>query len=265
MKEVVFITGASSGIGKATAILLAEKGYCVYGTARNPQESPEKYNLIPMDVRQESSVKEAIKKVMEKEQHIDILINNAGVGITGALEETPIEALENAFQTNFFGAVRVIQAVLPIMRQQRKGFILNITSVAAYMGLPFRGGYSASKGALSLITETLRMETRQFGIKVCTLAPGDVATDIASRRFHTPAQENSPYPQYTASLSSMNQQVDEGADPAILAQKIYQVIMKKSPKVHYSKGKFLETFSIFLKKILPSKYFERLLMNHCDL
>ena len=151
------------------------------------------------------------------------------------------------------------------MRQQRKGFILNITSVAAYMGLPFRGGYSASKGALSLITETLRMETRQFGIKVCTLAPGDVATDIASRRFHTPAQENSPYPQYTASLSSMNQQVDEGADPAILAQKIYQVIMKKSPKVHYSKGKFLETFSIFLKKILPSKYFERLLMNHYDL
>ena len=187
------------------------------------------------------------------------------MGITGALEETPIEALENAFQTNVFGALRVIQAVLPYMRTQKKGKVINITSVAAYMGLPFRGGYSASKGALSLLTESLRMETEQFGISFCTLAPGDVATDIASHRFHTPALEGSPYKQYAKALPNMNTDVDNGLAAETLANTILSILNKKHPKVHYVKGKTLECLSIFLKKILPSKYFEKLLKGHYQL
>ena len=265
MKDVVLITGATSGIGRATAQLLSQKGYKVYGTARHVQAQPEGYTLLTMDVRDTASVTQAVETIISQAGHIDILINNAGVGITGALEETPIEALENAFQTNVFGALRVIQAVLPYMRTQKKGKVINITSVAAYMGLPFRGGYSASKGALSLLTESLRMETEQFGISFCTLAPGDVATDIASRRFHTPALEGSPYKQYAKALPNMNTDVDNGLAAETLANTILSILNKKHPKVHYVKGKTLECLSIFLKKILPSKYFEKLLKGHYQL
>jgi short-chain dehydrogenase/reductase SDR len=148
------------------------------------------------------------------------------------------------------------------MRAQQKGKVINITSVAAYMGLPFRGGYSASKGALQLLSESLRMETEQFGICFCTLAPGDVATDIASRRFHTPALEGSPYKQYAEALPLMNADVDNGLPAQDLAQAIYSLLQKEHPKVHYIKGKALERLSVFLKKILPSKCFERLLKRH---
>lgn len=265
MKAIVLITGATSGIGRATAELLSEKGYRVYGTARTIEAQPKGYTLLAMDVRDTSSVRQAVEEILSREGHIDILINNAGVGITGAIEETPVEALENAFQTNVFGAVRVIQAVLPSMRAQRKGKIINITSVAAYMGLPFRGGYSASKGALMLLTESLRMETEQFGICFCSLAPGDVATDIASRRFHTPAIEGSPYEQYAKALPHMNEDVAKGLPAEALAHSIYHLIEKKAPKVHYIKGKALERLSILLKKILPSKCFERLLKGHYQL
>lgn len=262
MKDVVLITGATSGIGRATAELLSQKGYRVYGTARHIQAQPEGYTLLTMDVRDTASVAQAVERIITLEKRIDVLINNAGVSITGAIEETPIEALENAFQTNVFGAIRVIQAVLPYMRAQQKGKVINITSVAAYMGLPFRGGYSASKGALQLLSESLRMETEQFGICFCTLAPGDVATDIASRRFHTPALEGSPYKQYAEALPLMNADVDNGLPAQDLAQAIYSLLQKEHPKVHYIKGKALERLSVFLKKILPSKCFERLLKRH---
>ena len=260
MKEIVLITGASSGIGKATAELLAKAGYIVYGSARNPQEVSQGVTMLAMDVRDTASVQQAIATIMQREGRIDILINNAGVGITGA-----IEALENAFETNFFGAVRTIQAVLPIMRSQCKGMVINITSIASYMGLPFRGGYSASKGALSLLTETLRMETQQFGITFSNLAPGDVATDIASRRFHTPAIEGSPYKQYAEALPLMNEDVDKGLPAEAIAQKIVQIIRKKNPKGHYVKGKFIERLSLLLKAILPAKCFEKLLKKHYNL
>jgi len=123
-KEVVLITGASSGIGKATAEYLASKGYIVYGAARQPKETPKTFVLLAMDVRQEDSVRAGVAHILEKEGHIDILINNAGVGITGAIEETPIDALENAFQTNFFGAIRTIQAILPLFHPAVAGYFL---------------------------------------------------------------------------------------------------------------------------------------------
>ncbi len=122
----------------------------------------------------------------KKEGKLDILVNNAGIGITGPIEETPNEAILNAFETNFIGPLNMLKATLPIMRANGRGRIINITSIAGKMGLPYRGIYSASKGALDLATEAMRLETREFGIHMSTLAPGDFATNIAAGRFHAP-------------------------------------------------------------------------------
>ncbi|MDO4880498.1 MAG: SDR family oxidoreductase [Capnocytophaga sp.] len=266
MKEIVLITGASSGIGKMTAEYLSDKGYIVYGTARNPKEISEKFTLLPMDVREEKSIQNAVNQIIEKEKRIDILINNAGVGISGAMEEIPMEEIQNVFQTNFFGAINVMKLVLPTMRNQRKGLIINVTSIAGYMGLPFRGAYSASKGALELITEAMRMEVKSFGVDMVCIAPGDFATDIASRRYHTPVYENSPYKEaYQKSLKLMNADVNSGQNPTLMAEKIFRIIKINNRKIHYKQASFLQKFSIVLKRILPDKMYEKLLMNHYQL
>jgi NAD(P)-dependent dehydrogenase (short-subunit alcohol dehydrogenase family) len=181
MSKVVFITGGSSGIGKSIGVFLHEKGYKVYGTSRNPQEIKDSvFPLIKLDVREHASILLAIQQVINKAGTIDVLINNAGVGITGPLEEIPDEEIKNNFETNLFGPIAVIKAVLPQMRLQKSGLIINVTSIAGYMGLPYRSVYSASKGALELITEALRMEVKDFGINITSVAPGDFATNIAS-------------------------------------------------------------------------------------
>ena len=266
MNKTVLITGATSGIGKETALLLASKGFLVYGTARNVEGKNLPFRLLPMDVRNETSIKEVIQQILTEVGRIDILINNAGVGITGAVEELPSEQLHNVFATNLYGAIAVIQQVLPAMRAQGSGRIINIASIAGYMGLPFRGAYSASKGALLLMSEALRMEVKQFGIEVTTISPGDYATDIASRRYHAPVNENSPYAEvYAKQLQLMNEHVDSGGDPKEMADKILKVINIKHPKVHYKQGSFLQKFSIVLKRLLPSKSYEKMLMKHYSL
>ncbi len=267
-KEVVLVTGGSSGLGRATGEYLAARGYRVYGTARNPAKYKDfnAFPLLPMDVREEASVQAAVKELLKREGRIDILINNAGVGITGPMEETPHQAVLDVFETNFHGPLRVMRAVLPHMRVHRSGFILNITSLAGYMGLPFRGVYSATKGALELASEAYRMEVREFGIRMSCLAPGDYATNIASGRFHSPLLEDSPYREvYGHSLKLMDQHVSEGKDPQQVARKVYKILQKRRPKVHYTVGSPLQKFSLFLKKVLPDKIYERLLLNHYKL
>lgn len=265
-QKIVLITGATSGIGKETALFLLEKGFSVYGTARNVEGKDLPFRLLAMDVRDELSISRAVKQVVSEAGKIDILINNAGVGISGAIEELPRKELENVFATNLYGAVSLIQNVLPVMRNQQKGLIINVTSIAAYMGLPFRGAYSASKGALMLLTEAIRMEVKPFGIQVVNIAPGDYATDIASRRYHAPIKEGSPYAQtYGKSLELMNQHVHSGGKPIEVAKKIYKIIKTKQPKVNYKKGSFLQKFSIALKRILPDRMYEKMLMKHYKL
>lgn len=262
-KKVILITGASSGIGKAVASYLSDKNYKVYGTSRNPDAKNKSFKMITLDVKNTSSIKKAIELVVSLEGKIDVLINNAGKGITGAIEETPLEAIKENFETNFFGTIEVIKAVLPQMRIQKSGLIINTTSIAGYMGLPFRGVYSASKGALAIITESVSMEVKQFGINVVNIAPGDFATNIASGRFHTPIYENSAYKKkYSENLDLMNKHVDKGKNPIIMAKAIEKIINKKRPRINYKIGNFTEKLSIVLKRILPSRWYEKLLMNH---
>src|SRR5690606_37618656 len=139
-------------------------------------------------------------------------------------------------------------------------------SIAGYMGLPYRSVYSASKGALELITEALRMEVKSFGVQITNVAPGDFATDIASRRYHAPVIQGSPYEKvYKAQLDTINTHVDSGANPQEMAQAIFKIIEQNNPKVHYKVGPFMQKFSIFLKRVLPDTLYEKMLMNHYKL
>jgi short-subunit dehydrogenase len=267
MPKVVLVTGASSGLGQSVAEYLATKNYTVYGTSRQPKKLENNGVWFKsLDVRYADSIKQCIESVISDEGRIDILINNAGVGITGPMEEIPVEEAKAHFDTNFFGPLQVINTVLPFMRKQKNGLIINITSIAAHMGLPFRGMYSASKGALAKVTESYRMELKQHHIKMVNLAPGDFATNIASGRFHSPLKDNSPYHEdYKKSLDLMDEDVDSGEDPVILAKKIYNIIQESNPKVNYTSGAFLQCFSVTLKHLLPQKLFEKILLKHYKL
>lgn len=267
MSKVVLVTGASSGIGKAIALFLSEKGYKVYGTSRKPKENHNlPFTFIALDVLETPTIEKAVLTIVEKEGKLDVLVNNAGMGITGPIEDTPTDEMRKVFDTNLFGAIDVMKAVLPQMRKQKSGTIINVTSIAGYMGLPYRGMYSATKGALELVTESVRMEVKNFGINVVNVAPGDFATNIAAGRYHTPVFENSAYKKiYAENLALMDSHVDKGMDPIEMAKVIYKIINHKNPKVHYKVGGFMEKFSIVLKRVLPDKMYEKLLMNHYKL
>jgi NAD(P)-dependent dehydrogenase (short-subunit alcohol dehydrogenase family) len=267
MSKIVLVTGASSGIGMAVATFLSEKGYKVYGTSRTPKKEKDcSFEIIALDVLKVDTIKAAVAFIIEKEGRLDILVNNAGIGITGPIEETPTEEMRNAFNTNFFGAIDVMKTVLPFMRAQKYGVIVNTTSIAGYMGLPFRGIYSSSKGALELVTEATRMEVKKFGIHIVNVAPGDFATDIISRRYHTPLFDGSVYKEnYKANLDLMDAHVETGRNPIEMAKKVHKIINTKNPKIHYKVGGALEKFSVVLKIILPDTWFEALLMHHYKL
>lgn len=267
MCKVVLITGGSSGIGKSIGELLTRKGYKVYGTSRNPEKYKDSlFPIITLDVKDLKSIEQSVKTIIETENRLDVLINNAGAGITGPIEEIPEAEIKGNFETNFFGPINVIKSVLPQMRQQQSGLIINVTSIAGYMGLPYRGVYSASKGALGLITEAFRMELKDFNIKMTNVAPGDFATNIAAGRYHAPVLDDSPYKKpYKNTLDLMNAHVDKGSNPNIIAEVVYKIISTKNPKTHYKVGEFMQKFSIVLKRLLPDKLYEKLLINHYKL
>ena len=268
MGKIVIITGASSGMGKATADYLSQRGHTVIGTCRTPKNytTPDAYSLMPLDLTDPESISQFIAYFQENKLIPEILINNAGVGITGPAEEIEMNAIRTHFETNFFGPIALTQGLLPLMREASDACIINITSIAGFSGLPFRSIYSASKSALSIYTEALRMELKSASIRVTTLAPGDYATDIASRRHHAAVLKGSPYETtYAEALSTMDAHVEEGDDPILIAKEIEKIIYTKNPKVHYLSGQWLQKFSVVLKGILPSRWYERLIQNHYNI
>lgn len=267
MSKVVLITGGSSGIGKSIGEFLKTNGFIVYGTSRSPEKYKDsKFPILALDVKDTDTIANTVATIIEREGKLDVVVNNAGAGITGPIEEIPNAEIKNNFDTNFFGPINVIKAVLPQMRKQNSGLIINVTSIAGYMGLPYRGVYSASKGALELITEAFRMELKDFNIKMTNVAPGDFATNIAAGRYHAPLLENSPYKKpYGETLSLMDSHVDGGSDPNEMAKAVFSIINSKKPKIHYKVGAFMQKFSIVLKRILPDTVYEKMLMNHYKL
>jgi short-subunit dehydrogenase len=257
MAKIVLITGGSSGIGKAIGEYLQTRGYKVYGTSRNPKNYKSSFALLPLDVTSSESIQNCVTQLLDIEKTIDVLINNAGVGIS---------EIKNAFSTNLYGPIEMTNAVLPAMRKQGYGHIINVTSIAGYMGLPYRGVYSATKAALEITTEAYRMELKQFNVKMTNVAPGDFATNIAAGRYHAPIAQDSPYKEaYGNTLKTMDAHVDAGKDPTKMAEVIFKILQNPNPKVRYKVGAFIQKFSIVLKAILPSKMYEAMLMKHYEL
>ncbi|MEM9545388.1 MAG: SDR family oxidoreductase, partial [Bacteroidota bacterium] len=193
VNKVVMITGVSSGFGKETAEYLDQKGYKVYGTSRKPQSS-SKLAMVPLELTDENSIESAVKHVLAKEGHIDILINNAGIGIAGPVEDSSFDDIRLQFETNFFSWVKLTQLVLPSMRANKSGMIINISSMAGFVGLPFQSFYSASKYALEGFSEGLRHEVKPYNIKVVNINPGDFNTNFGkNRRYASNGIQNSPY------------------------------------------------------------------------
>lgn len=258
-KKVVFITGASSGVGKATAELLASKGYTVYGTSRKaslPPEGKASPLLLKMDVEDDASIKSAVDYILAKEGKIDVLINNAGFGLAGSVEDTSYNEALKQFETNFFGVHRLIKEVLPSMRERKDGLIINISSIAGIIGLPFQPFYSASKFAVEGLSEALWHEVRPYGVKVVLVEPGDLKTEFTDKRVYAAKSTKSPYTeQMKKSLSvAINDEIS-GESPEKVARIIYKIINTKNPRFRYQVGPFHEKLAVKLKKILPEKIY----------
>jgi NAD(P)-dependent dehydrogenase (short-subunit alcohol dehydrogenase family) len=265
IKMVILITGASSGIGRTTAEYFAQKGHIVYGTFRKMTSETLSFKPILMDVTDEISVNDAISRIITNENRLDVVINNAGLGMIGALEDSPEDMAHRLFDTNVWGLLRVCRLALPQMRKQQKGLIINISSIAGTMGLPFRGLYSASKAAVEVLTETLSIETKGFGICVCSVLPGDVRTNINQNRMVADSS-HSPYKNVVDAMNKkVNAEVGNAAEPMYITQTIEKIIHSSSPKLHYVAGPPLQKLSIWLKRLLPDKVYENILMSHYGL
>ena len=266
MKKVVLISGASTGFGRSIAKLLSSNDFKVYGTSRNPKKYSdfEGIELLKYDL---TSFRESIKlveKVLSIESRIDVLINNAGSGFAGPIEEISIKDAKQLFDTNFFGHIDLIQAVLPSMRAKKNGLILNITSIAGYNNIPFGSIYSASKYSMECLGASLNMELKDFGIRVVNIAPGDYKTEIFDKRIKFDLNTMSPYyDKYKKFTEISKYNMDnQSRDPIEVAKLILKIIKSKNPGIHYKVGHFLQKFSISLKKILPEKLYQRLIMDH---
>lgn len=269
---VVLVTGASSGIGKACAEACARAGMKVYGTSRKAGALPESapagaITMIAMDVTSEASVGGAIAQLLEREGRLDVVVNNAGFGIAGAIEDTSIEEAVRQFETNFFGVMRVCHAALPAMRQAGRGRIINIGSLGGAMGLPFQGLYSASKYALEGLTECLRHEVARHGIAVTVIQAGDVATGFTDNRVRTQrsAAASSAYGEpFTRALAAQEREEKRGIAPALVGALIVKLIRARALRVRYPIGK-LSRLSLVAKSLLPSRWFEKALGGYFDL
>ncbi|HYL97817.1 MAG TPA: SDR family oxidoreductase [Blastocatellia bacterium] len=260
-RKVVLITGASSGIGKVCAEHLATRGYRVFGTQRAPVESVESINgveLISLDVTEDESVRGAVESVRQRSGRIDAVVNNAGYALMGSVEETSLEEARAQMETNFFGVLRVCGAVLPLMRSQGSGYIINISSLAGVLGLPFSGLYSASKFAVEGMTESLRLETKRHGIRVVLIEPGDFRTQLpANRRIAEGQGPKSPYLDLFKRVSAAQEKDEANAPtPEPIAMLVDKILRSTAPRLRYTTGMTGQRIVVPMKRLLPQRTFE---------
>jgi NAD(P)-dependent dehydrogenase (short-subunit alcohol dehydrogenase family) len=267
--KVILITGASSGFGMACVDYLTERGHRVYGTSRTAnfptgQISPNLPLTIPMDVRDHESVKRAVEFVLEREGRLDVLVNNAGFALAGAIENTSTEEAMRQFDTNFFGVHRVCRKVLPAMRGRRSGLIVNISSLGGLITVPFQGFYCASKYALEALTESLRMEVKPYGVQVTLIEPGDFKTSITTNRVVAEASSDaSDYAERQRSaVEVIANDEQRGADPRELAFLLGNIIDRQRVRTRYLVGMHFQKLAVWVKRVLPASVFEALIMGH---
>ena len=265
MGKVILITGISSGFGRETAALLAARGHTVYGTVRTPSEELTGVRILTMDLTDYESLKRTARAVVEREGRIDILINNAGMHTGGPAETTPADFLRLQMETSFMGLVFLTREVLPAMRAAGGGMIINISSIGGLMGLPFQPYYSAAKFAVEGFSEALRMEVRQFNIRVVTVNPGDFRTNNSANRRKYLAQtpEGDPYAgQFRKSLSIIEKDEAGGRKPALLARKLAKIVDCRNPAFRYIVASPDQKLAVVLRKLLPAKVFDLILASH---
>ena len=268
-QKTILITGASSGIGRACADHLSRQGHRVFGTSRSapfPSElAPAGVTtMIQMDVTEDASVERAVGFVLETTGRIDAVVNSAGIGIAGAVEDTTIEDARSQFETNFFGALRVCRAVLPTMRSRRSGTIANVSSIGGLVALPYQAMYSASKFALEGLTEALRMEVKQFGIHVVLVEPGDTNTRFTDNRRIVPgARQNRAFSDdFERMMAIVEADERSGVSPDTIARLVGRIIDRPSPRLRDRVGTFLQTLAPALKRVLPGWLFEWCFMTY---
>jgi NAD(P)-dependent dehydrogenase (short-subunit alcohol dehydrogenase family) len=232
------VTGTSTGIGLETALYFARNGYRVFAGARKPETVEQHPNIIPvkLDVDQDASVRECVDPVLREAGAIDVLVNNAGVGIAGAIELVPLDRARAMFETNFWGAVRMMQALLPSMRARRSGTIINVTSLMGHITLPCHGFYAATKYALAAVSETLAIEANPLGIKVAIIEPGVVLTPIWSKADSVMPEDNA-YQRGVARLWRLfSAQLEGGTLPIVVARAIYDATQEGGTRLRYPVG-----------------------------
>ncbi|MDG4657015.1 oxidoreductase [Ectobacillus antri] len=267
-QKVAIVTGASSGFGFLAALELAKKGFHVIATVRTiekgaallEQASLQNVEIVlyELDVACETSLKQWESYVRQLHR-VDVLVNNAGFAMGGFTEEISIASYKKQFETNFFGAISVTQAVLPLMRKRQSGYIINMSSISGLIGFPGLSPYVASKHALEGWSESLRLELRPFGIHVVLIEPGSFQTNIwSSGREVSPSQPDSPYYTY---MQRLEQHISAGSsslgNPLEVAQKIIRIIETTDPSLRYAVGKGV-SLTIWIKKILPWRIWEKL-------
>jgi len=267
-QKVSIVTGSSSGIGLETALTLARNGYFTYATMRNPEKDApiknalKKENLpikvIQLDVIDDESLKNAIDQVTSEAGRIDVLVNNAGYGLVGALEELSMEEIKAQYETNLFGLVRVIQAVLPTMRKQRSGRILNLSSGAGLFGYPGGSAYVSSKFAVEGLSESMAYELEPFGIRVILIEPGFVQTNFAnSMVIAKKAQDpTSPYSQMMQRIAASSSELAKsGSSADLVANVILDAATNPNPRLRYLVGKDVEAWAASKKSMDESEFF----------
>ena len=256
-KKVFLVSGASRGIGRALAEEIADRGHVVYGSSRSwsAAKSPLTFHPITMDVRDDESVRAAVQVVLDAEQRLDVLVNNAGISHSGPIEETPLHAVRGLLETNYLGVVRAVQAALPAMRKQGFGTIVNVGSAGGKIAVPFQAHYSASKFAVEGLTEALWQELHGFGIRVLLIEPGDVHTEIWDRSQHL-LDENSPYLDALVRFHTVKKKDmgDTADSPARVAARIADIIESDTKVLRHPVARMAGVF-LLARKLLPDSIF----------
>lgn len=250
--KVAIVTGASGGIGKCEKARLTEAGFKVYNFSRHDAEGDE--NFIEVDVTDRDAVFKAVEKVIEKEGHIDLLVNNAGFGIAGAIETTPIDLAKKQVEVNFWGVVNCTQAVLPYMRERKSGRIISTSSVASIFSIPFQTFYSCSKAAINSFTSALRNEVKAFGITACAVMPGDIKTGFTENRIKT--DETAAYSNQDKSIKVMEKDEINGMSPDKVAKLVKKLALKKRVAPLYTVGAKYK-FLVFLSRIFSHNFCDK--------
>lgn len=262
-KQVIFISGTSSGLGKAMAQLFYEKGHIVYGSSRNPQKGNALFKELQMDVMDKESVKNAVNTLLNLEGKIDVVIHNAGLGIIGPVEYLAEEDINKVWQTNVNGLINIIQTVLPSMRKINNGKIISISSIASEIALPFRGVYCASKAAGDRIIQSLRMELSNTSIACCSIQAGDIKTTINEHRIKVKHLDDPFYVDIVHKTNiHIDKEVDKGMSAHAVASEIYTLIEKTKLPVTFTVGKPLQKISLLVKRLLPKHLFEKIISSY---